>query len=750
MREFLSTRQKWKKLNPIQKDAIPLILDKKDTLIIAPTASGKTEAVLIPIFDEILKERLKPTSVLYVAPLKALINDMHNRIESWGKYFGLTVTKWHGDVSKSQKDIFIKNPTDFLAITPESLEVIMMNRSLDAKKNIFKNLKYVIVDEIHIFASSDRGTQLNSILNRIRAYTNNNITKIGLSATVGNPVEVGKWLNYIDPPAIVKNNDIRNFYYKVFHENNFMEDCKNRGNENENKRQEEVLSQHLKKYIGRKILIFSLSRAGVEYIYNNLKKNIKKENIYLHHSSINTNLREEGEYKFKNDKHGFMVSTSTLELGIDIGDIGIVFQVFSPKNVSSFLQRIGRSGRKSKNQRSIITTSDEDLLFTLAQISLINEDRIEKIAIPTNAKDIYFHQILSSVFEVKKIRLKDLFYYLKDAYVFSKISKEDFERIIKYMDENGFLDIYNGFASLGYEFERRYGKANFKEFFSVFCPSYDFTVLEGKEEIGTLDPSLATGLKVGDKFVLAGQSWIVDTISHEKFRIWAKKTGEGNIPHWNSDGMAIDNLISRKCYDILCEDFNTAFLQSEDNKSRFDDESKEMIYKLIQIAKEKGFEKGIVPIEIDRDMNKVFVYTFAGNKANILLSTIFQLFYELYDVNDTAFYSSFKIKKNSLENITFSDIVNVLYTIEEKFNQENEEETLDLINRTVGKFYKNKFINFLPERDQAILKMNIIFDKDSLLEVIKNNSPVEVFNVDFDKWFDYNYNQEDVPENSGK
>ena len=171
LENYLGNRLNWTELTPIQKCTIPVLKDKNDTLIISPTASGKTEAALIPIFDDIIRNNIQPMSVLYVSPLKALINDMYDRIEKWCEYFYLEITKWHGDVNHPRKNAFIKNPSDFLLITPESLEVILMNRSFQQKKNIFKNIKYVIVDEIHYFVESDRGTQLNSLINRIKNYT---------------------------------------------------------------------------------------------------------------------------------------------------------------------------------------------------------------------------------------------------------------------------------------------------------------------------------------------------------------------------------------------------------------------------------------------------------------------------------------------------------------------------------------------------------------------------------------------------
>ena len=212
---FLSNQLGWKNLNSIQKKALPSILSGKNTLILAPTASGKTEAALIPIFSEILDKNLEPVSVLYISPLKALINDMHKRIEKWGNYFGLTATKWHGDVSPSKKAKFTRNPTDFLSITPESLEVILMNKNTGQKERIFKNIKYVLIDEIHYFAACDRGVQLNSILNRISKYTND-ATIIGLSATVGNPDLIAKWINPLSQANIVQDDGGRKLQYKVF------------------------------------------------------------------------------------------------------------------------------------------------------------------------------------------------------------------------------------------------------------------------------------------------------------------------------------------------------------------------------------------------------------------------------------------------------------------------------------------------------------------------------------------------------
>lgn len=381
---------------PIQEKTIPKIKEGKDVLVISPTASGKTEAVFIPIFDDILKNNLDPLTVLYISPLKALINDMYERLEKWCENFNTTITKWHGDVAPSEKQKFVKEPTNILLITPESLEVILINRSTESKKKIFQNLKYVVVDEIHYFAASDRGIQLNSLLNRLKRYIPHDIQKIGLSATVGNPEFVLTWLTGDKNAEIVTDDTQRLPQYKVIYEQDY------------------TILNTLKKYLDKKILFFLHSRRDVEEYHNLLKRHLKPENILIHHSSIDKEIREESEESFKLVKNGIMVSTSTLELGIDVGDISIVAQKNPPVQVTSFFQRVGRSGRRRNPMRTIIfCDSDINILTTLAEICLVEEGKLEEIKIPKKPTDIYFHQILSAVFEYGKNHKERPFLFVK-------------------------------------------------------------------------------------------------------------------------------------------------------------------------------------------------------------------------------------------------------------------------------------------------------------------------------------------------
>lgn len=707
LKGFLANRLKWKKLNPIQENTIPVIQEKRDTLVIAPTASGKTEAVLIPLFNEILSSHLPSMSVIYVSPLKALINDMNDRIEKWCDYFNLTVTKWHGDVPASRKQAFMKNPTDFLLITPESLEVILMNRSQEDKERIFKNLRYVMVDEIHYFAESDRGTQLNSLINRINEYVINPVTMLGLSATVGNPETVSKWLKPDNPAQIVRDTSQRSFQYKVL--------CGS----------ELKICEVLKRYTDKKILIFVHSRKDAEKFYNLLRRELKLKNIYVHHSSIDKDRREESEDKFKYLDSGFMISTSTLELGIDVGNIDIVVQIKPPHNVSSFLQRIGRSGRRSKNQRSIIFyEKDTDIFISLAEISLINEGHIEDIKIPEKPKDIYFHQILSSIFEHGKISRGKLFNNLKKSYVFSNMTREDYLKILVNMEEREFINIMEGSLSLGYNFEKKFGKRNFMDFYSVFCPNFEYTIRESGKNIGSLDSFFAMSLKNGDKFILGGVPWKIIDMDYKKFSIKVQKDHSkgGDIPEWFSEGGVIDHLISRRIYEILQGNFDHNILKT------FDDYSKDTVMEFIEHAQNAGFNQGIIPVEIEPKTGKIYIYTFAGHKANALLSAIFSIDYEIYDVKDTPYYSSFKVRQD----ISPENISEVIYNVEEILKQP---EINSLIDEKTGKFVKNKFINYLPYDDNIKLKMELLYSPENLIKVVKENSIEFTGRTNFKNWY---------------
>lgn len=695
---FLSNNLGWEDLNEIQKKAIPSILDNKDTLILAPTASGKTEAALIPIFSEIINKQLEPVSVLYVAPLKALINDIHARIESWGNYFGITAMKWHGDVGPSKRNKFIKNPTDFLAITPESLEVILMNKQSGIKERIFKNLKYIIIDEIHYFADSDRGVQLNSILNRISKYFTNEVVTIGLSATVGNPELISEWIDTEHPANVVKVEGKSKVLYKII--------SLDQDSDDDNPFDYVDI---LKPYVNDKVLIFTKSKFLAESIHYKLKRQLKLDNIFIHHGSISKEVREENEKRFKEVDNAFMISTSTLELGIDIGNLDIVINFEMPNNVSSFSQRIGRCGRRTKIQKTINLVKCIEPIFALSEILLHKESETEDINISRTSKDIFFHQMLSALFERGNIHVKELYSEIHNCFAFSNISYDDCKFLLKSMQENDFVEINHNQINLGLGFEEEFGSLNFMNFYAVFNSSYDFKIFEGDNEVGTLDACYAIKLSPGEDFVLAGRYWEVLSIDYDKYlmNVKSKSLIKHKIPRWSGGGNPFSYIVCRKIYDILLGNFDKRALKPLDVKA------KETVENLMRKSEDCGFKKGIIPVYYDVDNNQLYIYTFAGLNANLLLSDLFNMFYEIKNEEVTNLYYSL-----DCSDFKISDFESLMYNVEDILNDSSTERYMD--EKTIS-LRKNKFINYLPEENSGRLKMDLLYDQKGLIDLIMNN-----------------------------
>ena len=705
LKYFLQNTLGWTDLTDIQKETIPVILNDENSLIIAPTASGKTEAALIPIYNNLITKSLSATSVLYIAPLKALINDMDKRVYTWNQYFGFTATKWHGDASKSKKDTYLKKPSDILLTTPESLEVILINKSENQKKKIFENIKYVIIDEIHYFIESDRGIQLNSLLKRITEYSKD-FVKIGLSATVGNPDIVAEWIDYKNPAKIIKTSRKPVIKYKIQDYNKNIE-----------------VAQNLEKYINHKVLLFCTSRHNVEEFAKIFNDNIKS-NIYLHHSSINKDIREKNEDLFKNMDNAFMISTTTLELGIDIGNIDLVSMIKPPTTMSSFIQKIGRSGRKSKTERALLFTSDnQDSLKYLAQMNLSYMNIVENINIRKKALDLYLHQILSIIFQKTEVKVPDLYYFLNDTFVFKDISKDSYKELIKHLFDAKILDLIDSKLSLGYEFEKIFGKRNFLNFYSVFSTSTTFTIKHGRIEIGELDLLYTFGLKEKEKFILGGKYWQIEEIDYNKMTIYVTETSKTEqIPRWNSGGDSESYLIWREIYNILLDDYDKSLFD------KFEDEFKSYLKNLIEYTKEFNLDKNIIPVSYRYDKNNlqvISIYTFAGRKVNHLLT---YMILDLFEVNN-IYEDNYQIKITSKNDIA-EDIIKFFNDMtEENINEEME---IFLDNVEIKRF-QTKFSPYLPEEQQEMVVKELVFDFNDLKDLTTYTKMEVISGLEFEK-----------------
>lgn len=554
----------WERFTPIQDMAIPAIINTKfDIILSSGTASGKTEAAFLPILTLIEGEAESVLKVIYISPLKALINNQFERIISLCEYTNIPINRWHGDVSQAHKKKFLKNPAGILQITPESIESLLINRT-GQLAHIFRSIDFIVIDEIHSFLDNERGVHLRSLISRLEKYIENRPRIIGLSATIDNYPLVKQWVNpeNVDHVKILESpgND-KDLLYSLMH---FPQE-KNRQKPLELYEDMRLLTRDLK------ALIFCNSRAEVEYTTVMLNRLAEKEGVgetyFAHHSSIAKKEREYVEKIMAETKiPKSVVATSSLELGIDVGSIDIVIQVDSTFTVSALKQRLGRSGRQQSASQilQLYSTTEDSLLQSLAVMELIREKWVEPVAGYPKPYDVLFHQIISICKETNGVRLENLLYIIKNIGIFSDLDEEKVLELISYMIEQEFLEKIKGTNELvvGLEGERL---LNNKDFYSVFQTNEMYDVYYGIRKIGALDKLMF--INIGDNIILAGRLWKIKDIDLKRNRVYVEKSVDGKLPQYIGGGSKIHKRIGEKIMEILTTDTNYSYLDEKAAKT---------------------------------------------------------------------------------------------------------------------------------------------------------------------------------------
>lgn len=551
---------KWDRFTQIQDQTIPIIMSTdRDVIISSGTASGKTEAAFLPILSNIEDRACDGIMVLYVSPLKALINNQFDRIEKLCEHNHINIHKWHGDVTQSKKKKLIENPTGILQITPESIESLFINRTAHIH-HLFKHLEFIIIDEIHSFIGSERGTQLRSLLSRIELYTDSRPRIVGLSATLDNFELVKEWVNYKDPTNVEivesKGND-KELLYHLMHFN-VAED---------GKKPIELFEDIRDLTRNQKAIVFCNSRGDVEEATVMLNRLAKREHIdetyYAHHSSIDKLEREFVEKSMMESKiPKTVIATSSLELGIDIGDVDIVIQIDSTFTVSSLKQRLGRSGRKTNaNQMlQLYTTSSDDLIQSLGVMELALEKWIEPAQNKLAPYDILFHQLISLCAETNGLPLHELILRMQRNDIFHLIEEKDILKIIQHMIEHDYLERIKGSGEIivGLDGERLLRS---KEFYAVFMSPEEYTVLEGIRKIGTIDKTPM--VTEGENIILAGKLWTIRNVDTKMNKVYVQKAANAKKPHYIGGGIKVHRRIGEKMMEIRCGTNNLTYINDE-------------------------------------------------------------------------------------------------------------------------------------------------------------------------------------------
>lgn len=573
----------WESLRDVQLSAAESLWEGDNNLLLcSSTASGKTEAVFFPILTDLDCCPSGSIAVLYIAPIKSLINDQFLRMDSLLEESGIPVFHWHGDVSSSHKKNLLDDPRGILQITPESLESMLINRSNDIVR-LFHDLRYIIIDEIHSLIGSDRGSQIICQLTRIGRLIGKHPRRIGLSATIGDPETVAKWMSYgsgrgVDIPAIQKNTiswrlGLEHFYIQ---DQRFEQTAPKATAPSKEMAGFDAGFEYMYDCVkDTKALVFSNSREETEYITATLRQIAKKRGerdlFLIHHGNLSASLREEAEGKMKDDDQQVVTcATVTMELGIDIGKLQRVLQYDSPNSVAGFLQRLGRSGRRGTPPEMMMVFREEEplpdaplpqlipwgLIRAIAIIQLYIEERfIEPPSIKKMPLSLLFHQTLSILSSSGELTAKQLAERILVLPPFANIQKEDYRTLLVSMVNTEMLEFTDeGGLIVGLEGEKL---INSFKFYAVFKDSEDFTVRCGSDEIGTI----TTPPPPGDRFALAGRVWEVEEVDTSRRLIYVHEVDGKMEVSWPGDYGEIHTKILERMKRVLEEDTQYPYLK---------------------------------------------------------------------------------------------------------------------------------------------------------------------------------------------
>lgn len=575
-------------MRPTQLEAIDPILSGVNCLLLAPTAGGKTEAAIIPVLSRMLTDAWPGISVIYVCPIKALLNNLEQRLSHYAGLVGRRVAVWHGDVSQSHKGRAIKDAPDILLTTPESLEGMLVSTRID-RQAWFGNVRVVIADELHAFAADDRGWHLRAVLHRLQQYVPKPMQRLGLSATVSNPQELLSWFAPTGVRQVVGSASVSTDADVTI---DFVGSLANAAT---------VISRL---HRGGKRLVFCDSRSTAEQLTNMLR--ILEVRTFVSHASLSRSERLQAETAFAEEKDCVIVATSTLELGIDVGDLDHVIQIDAPATVSSFLQRMGRTGRRDGARRSclFLCTSEDALLLAMGVCRLWGEGWVEAAFPPPQPWAIVAQQVMVAMLERAQCPVHELVAMLTGA--FPESDAHELAALIAHMVTRGFLMETEGLLQIGPTTESQYGRAHYRDLLASFSGAQLLLGRFGKTEVGFIDPLMLAGEKPDRLILLAGKSWRIVDVDWKRQTVWLEPASEGGKARWTGSGRTLSRDIAQAIGRALSEGAGEHTVLSKRAQGE--------IARLAETIPAMGDSKTAV-LDVN-EPRAVRLWTFGGTRAN--------------------------------------------------------------------------------------------------------------------------------------
>lgn len=668
----------WSSLRPVQELASHALLDGNNAVVLAPTAGGKTEASMFPMLAQLVDREPVGVGLLYIAPIKALLNNQAERLGLYTEMVGLRRFLWHGDIKAAEKRQFIKDPASLLMTTPESLEVMLISPKVPHAQ-LFGDLRGVVIDEVHALAGSERGAHLMSVLERLARFSRHDLQRVALSATVGNPEAILAWLQgtssrsgcVIDPPKAPAAKDLQIY---------LRDDLG------------AIAQEASQRAQGRKSLFFCQSRALAEDIAERMRD--RGTDVFVHHSSVSLEERTAAEARFHRGTNASIVCTSTLELGIDVGDLDLVLQANAPSTVSSFLQRLGRTGRRA-GQRANTTFYCEDLepaLQAIAIVELARQGWVESVPTQTRAWPVLVHQLFALTLQFGAISPERCWEQLSVVSDFTGIDQPEFDLLIQHLVQSDYLFMTGGLLSLGHQAERTFGRKNFMELYAVFSSPQLYKVqTQGKYVVGSLEQAFVDKL-VPDisTFLLGGRAWVALQINHAERLVEVVAAPRGKKPSW---GGFIPQLLGFELCQKIAE-----ILQSQEPIPYADS--------LTQQALDAA-RASLLPVlagnRLSHEPERALWWTFAGGQINHTLKYGLQFGHDWKVVADNF---KLKIEGDSLSPGTLDLAI-------EKISQPDfwtKPETERFILSQLPEYRLSKFQKALPEVYSLELISNYLLD----------------------------------------
>ena len=597
-------RSGWEKLRAVQVAAADAIFNTEhNVLLTASTAAGKTEAAFFPVLTMLTENPSASVGAIYIAPLKALINDQYDRLTALCEDTDLNVWRWHGDVPQSQKARLLKSPNGILQITPESLEALLLHKHAAVPK-LFHDLRFIIIDEVHSLLRGDRGGQTLCLIERLSDLSGANPRRIGLSATIGDPEQTGAYLAVgSGRKTLIPQVQAQKTTWRLSMEHFYVMDTQAA----ENMEQPAVLELNDDFYAldlrdvpqapepetdaapqkadagygyifshtrGKKCLVFVNSREECEAVTTSLRQycetNREPDRFLIHHGNLSAAFRESAEELMKDETQTLTtVTTATLELGIDIGKLERAFQLDAPFTVSSFLQRMGRTGRRGlPPEMWFVIREDEPearamlpdtvpwkLLQGIALVQLYAEEKwVEPPKLDRLPFSLLYHQTMSTLASCGELTPAQLAGRVLKLQPFYRITKEDYRILLRHLLEKDHIQqTERGGLIVGLAGER---VVNQFRFYAVFQESEEFTVRSESQEIGTIvQPPPA-----GEKIAIAGHVWVVDEVDFERHLVYCTQV-RGKVPAYFGDCPGdIQTKILERMRTVLHEDLQYPYL----------------------------------------------------------------------------------------------------------------------------------------------------------------------------------------------